>query len=228
MTNPFLSTPDLRAPEDESALERSEPTPTPPRPFRLTPKEQVRFERALAGIDAANSADPNWIAVGDRERPKELAMAERVSEWVLKLRPNASLELRLAARAHHIRRWAIPRSSFPSGAAGYHRWRTRLQHFHAEQTGILLAGEGYAEDTILRVQALIRKIGLGWDVETQALEDALCLTFIELQLEDLAARIPEQKLAGILRQTLDKMSERAVTWIDSLEISERARSLLSG
>ena len=31
--------------------------------FRLTPREQERFERALAAIDSANSGDPNWIWV---------------------------------------------------------------------------------------------------------------------------------------------------------------------
>ena len=30
----------------------------------------------------------------------------------------------LAARAHHLRRWVVPRTSYPEGRAGYLRWRT--------------------------------------------------------------------------------------------------------
>jgi len=194
--------------------------------LRLTPREQLRFERAIAGIDAINSADPNWIWVRGRERPKELALAELVSEWVAILRPRASLELRLAARAHHLRRWAIPRASFPSGTAGYRRWRTRLQHFHAEQAGILLAGEGYPEDTILRVQLLIRKRALGSDADAGTLEDAICLSFFETQLDAMADRTPEAKLIDITRRTLAKMTEDGRQHLDGLDLAERARKLL--
>ena len=31
--------------------------------------------------------------------------------------------LLLAARAHHLRRWELPRDSYPVGRAGYLRWR---------------------------------------------------------------------------------------------------------
>mgnify|MGYP003576501715 CR=1 FL=1 len=204
----------------QTATFSSAPSPQLSGSFLLTAREHTRFERAIAGIDAINSGDPNWIWVRDRERPRELALAELVSGWVLALRPHASLELRLAARAHHIRRWAIPRSSFPAGTAGYLRWRTRLQHFHAEEIGILLAGEGYPEDTILRVQALIRKLGLGHDPEVQALEDAICLTFFETQLGDLVRRTPPPKMAEIVRRTLAKMSARAVEIARSLPLGE--------
>jgi len=195
--------------------------------FRLTPREYERFERAIAGIDAINSSDPNWISIEERERPRELALSELVSRWVSLLRPHASLELRLAARAHHIRRWAVQRSSFPAGNPGYVRWRNRLQQFHAEQTGILLAGEGYPEDTILRVQALVRQRGLEHDPEAQVLQDAICLTFFETQLESLAEKTADEKLTEILRRTIAKMSPRALEFANSLRVGTRSRTLLT-
>jgi len=195
--------------------------------FRLTPREHDRFERAIAGIDAINSSDPNWIVLDGRERPRELALSELVSRWVTLLRPHASLELRLAARAHHLRRWAIPRSSFPSGNGGYVRWRNRLRQYHAEQTGIVLAGEGYPEDTILRVQALIRKRGLEHDPEAQALEDSICLTFFETQLEGLAETTPAEKMSEIVRRTISKMTPRALEFANALHVGTRSRRLLN-
>jgi hypothetical protein len=80
-----------------------------------------RFDKAIAAIDAANADDPNTIVVKGTKRPKELAHAEMVSKWVRRLRPGASDELRLAARAHHLRRWVTPRSSFPPGRSEYLR-----------------------------------------------------------------------------------------------------------
>ncbi len=195
--------------------------------FRLTPREHERFERAIAGIDAINSSDPNWICVDSRERPRELALSELVSRWVSLLRPHASLELRLAARAHHIRRWAVPRSTFPAGNTGYARWRNRLLQFHAEQTGILLAGEGYPEDTILRVQALVRQRGLEHDPEAQVLQDAIGLTFFETQLEPLAETTSDEKFIEIVRRTIAKMSPRALEFAYSLHVGTRSRRLLT-
>ncbi len=97
-----------------------------------------RFERAIELIDEANSADPTTLMVNEQPRPKELAHAEMVTEWVRRLRPDADEALLLAARAHHIRRWTVPRSSYPKGRKPYLRWRSDLQKFHARETEAIL------------------------------------------------------------------------------------------
>jgi hypothetical protein len=219
-----------RDPGSTHVARGSQPRRTSPspryEPFRLTPRERERFERALAAIDSANTGDPNWIWVRGRERPKELAHAELATEWIEALLPRASLELRLAARAHHVRRWEIARSDYSADRAGYLAWRRRLQEHHAEQAGILLASERYPEDTILRVQALIRKRGLGRDAEVQALEDALCLIFLETQLGELARKTPHPRMIEITKQTLAKMSTRAIELADALPHGALERELL--
>ena len=192
--------------------------------FALTPIERDRFDRAIAAIDAANSSDPNWIVVRGLERPKELAHAELASEWVEVLRPHASVELRIAARAHHIRRWEIPRLTFPAGRSGYLRWRRRLQIHHAEQTGIVLAGEGYPEDTILRVQVLIRKQGR--NAESRTFEDALCLTFLETQFGDFTKTNTPEKVLDVTRKTLAKMTPRAIRHALDMPLAAPDRALL--
>jgi hypothetical protein len=195
-------------------------------PRAEAPAPSWRFLHTLAVIDAANSVDPNWVAVRGRERPKELAHAELVSEWVLRLQPHAGEELQLAARAHHLERWRIPRESYPPGRSGYLRWRKRLQEHHAERAGILLAGEQYPEETILRVQELIRKRGLGRDAELQVLEDALCLVFVETQFSELCERTPPDKMLDVTRKTLDKMSPRARLLALAIALPEPARRML--
>lgn len=185
-----------------------------------------RLSRALAAIDAANADDPNQIVVRGERRPKELAHAELVSEWTLKLRPDASEALRLAARAHHIRRWAIPRSGYPDGRRGYHAWRRALHEHHAAEVGRILAELGYEPDAIQRVQDLVRKAGLGRDPEVQTLEDALCLVFLETQLEDLAERLDEEKLQDVLTKTLRKMSPDGIQAARALPLDPPQRALL--
>jgi hypothetical protein len=143
-------------------------------------------------------------------RPKEQAHAELVSEWLATLAPDASEALQLAGRAHHLRRWAIPRTDHPDGREGYLRWRRALQDLHAEETAKIMSEHGYDEATIRRVGDLLHKRGLvRGDAEAQALEDALCLVFLETQFRELAQRLSGEKLLDVTAKTLRKMSERA-------------------
>ena len=57
-----------------------------------------------------------------------------------------------------------------------------LKKQHAEEVAGILADVGYDDDTIDRVQRIIRKEGLGTDPAVQVHEDALCLVFLETQL----------------------------------------------
>ena len=159
--------------------------------------DEARFERAIAAIDAANAEDPHG---------KELRHSEMATTWVRRLRPEPSEELLLAARAHHLRRWSIPRDSYPEGRSGYLRWRRALQHQHADDVGRILSTEGYEPDSVARVQDIVQKRHLSTDPEVQAFEDALCLVFVEDQLAEFSTRVDEAKLADIVEKTLQKMS----------------------
>src|SRR5438876_12408967 len=139
----------------------------------------ARFQEVIARIDAANAADPRGI---------ELPYAQRLSAWVERLAPEASESLRLAARCQHLRRWEIPRESYPAGRVGYLKWREALKHFHAEEAGKILREVGYDEATVERVRNLNLKKK---DPETSVLEDALCLLFLETQFDETTAKTGE-------------------------------------
>jgi hypothetical protein len=186
-----------------------------------------RFARAIEAIDAANAADPHRILIRGVERPKELAHAELVTEWVERLQPDAAEPLLLAARAHHLRRWTIPRSRYPEGRSGYLRWRKALHEQHAREVAEILTEAGYDDATTARVQDLVGKRGLGRDEEMQVLEDALCLVFAETQLLDLAQRVDDEKMVDVIRKTLVKMSSRAIDLAAGLDLPAEARALLT-
>ena len=182
------------------------------------PMDAARFERTIAAIDAANADDPHG---------KELRHAQLASAWVQRLRPDAGEELLLAVRAHHLRRWAIPRDSYPDGRNGYLRWRKALQRQHADDVGRILGAEGYGPDTVARVQDIVQKRRLSSDPEVQAFEDTLCLVFLDDQLDELGARLDEEKAIDVLRKTLDKMSESAIGLALELDLSPGGRALVT-
>ncbi len=192
-----------------------------------TPGDRTRrLEAALAAIDAANGDDPHSLEVRGECRPKELAHAELVTEWVRRLRPEASHALLLAARAHHVRRWEIPRERYSKDRAGYLRWRKELQKLHAKVTAEILRGVGYDVATVARVQDILRKRGLGRDPEVQAFEDALCLAFLETQLARFADEHTGEKARSVLVKTLAKMSSAGRRVALELPLSASDRALL--
>src|ERR1051326_6739001 len=147
----------------------------------LKREDQLRFEAALARFDEENSRDPNLQESGGKVYPRELLYAQWLTDWVLRLNPGASEELRLAARCQHLCRWRIPRDSFPMTRAGYLKWREELKKFHANKAAEILGAVGYPEAVITRVQELNLKKDFGKDPDGRVLEDALCLVFLEHQ-----------------------------------------------
>jgi len=186
----------------------------------------TRFERALEAIDRANAEDPNVIVHGGESRPKELLHAERATHWLRVLEPDASELLQIAIRAHHFRRWALPRAEYPLGRAGYHAWRRELQKRHAAGAAEILGAVGYSSAEAERVGELIRKRGLGRDREAQLFEDALCLVFLEIQLESFAVGHDPEKVVDILARTLPKMSDQAKALAGSLSAAPEMAELI--
>jgi hypothetical protein len=165
-----------------------------------------KFDQAIAKIDAINAADPTVITVDGHNHPQAAYHAVRRTSWVHQLRgETASEPLLLAARAQHLKRWTVPRNSYPEGRIGYLKWRTDLKQFHAETTAQILEEVGYPPETIKRVKDLISKKNLKQDPDTQTLEDALCLVFLETQFTDFATKEAD-KISNIIQKTWRKMS----------------------
>ena len=186
-----------------------------------------KLAQAFAAIDAANAADPNTITYNGEEQPKELCHSHLATEWLDRLAPDATEAQKLAARAHHLRRWEIPRDSYPKDRAGYLRWRTELGRFHAEETAKLLAEAGYDPETIERVKTIIRKRNLKGDPEVQTHEDVLCLVFLSTQLDMFAADLETEKLIEVLAKSLNKMSEEGRQQALRLSLNNAQRGILA-
>lgn len=165
----------------------------------------TRLARTLAAIDAANAADP------DRSEgaPAARLYGERMTAELDRLVPDASDELRIAARGQHIERWTSPRSAYPEGREGYLAWRRDLAAFHAGRVGGIMAAEGYGTESVERVGRMIRKDGIKRDAEVQALEDVICFTFLRWYFQPFAEGRDAGELERIVARTARKMSDGA-------------------
>ena len=186
-----------------------------------------RLAATLAAVDAANADDPNTVVIDGVERPKELAHAQLMTEWVRRLEPECTDEQLIAARAHHLRRWSVPRDAYPEGRSGYLRWRTDLKRQHADEVGAIMRAAGYGDESVARVQAIVRKQGLGRDPAVQTHEDALCLVFLQTQFDELAERLGDDKTIEVLRKTAAKMSPAALAAAQTLPFSASGAALLT-
>ena len=158
------------------------------------------YETACAAVDRASAEDPQA-----REGPYSLRMVD----WVRRHSPSASEELLLAARAQHVRRWTVPRSTYPEGRAGYLRWREDLKKFHADVLAAILKEAGYGDASVAKARSLLVRKNLASDAEGQTLEDAACLVFLQFEFAEFAAKTEAGKTVEIIRKTWKKMSPAA-------------------
>jgi Domain of unknown function (DUF4202) len=185
------------------------------------------FERATAAIDTANADDPNLVDVQGALVPLALAHGRLATKWALVLDPRADESILLACRAHHLRRWEVPRSTYPEGKAGYLRWRKDQKARHAADVADLLLAAGYEQPVVEGVQSLIRREHLPTDPAAQVVEDAACLVFLETQLDSFAAANEHGRVLDVIRRTARKMSSPGRALIGQIGLSQQQMELLT-
>jgi hypothetical protein len=185
------------------------------------------FQSAIERFDAENARDPNVEMADGAACPRELLYARRLTQWVLRLAPNAGEVLRLAARCQHICRWMIPRHSYAMNRAGYLRWRNELKEFHAQRAAKILSEAGCAETVIGEVRDLNLKKNFPRDPQSRILEDALCLVFLEFQLADLARKTSDDKMINAIQKTWKKMTAAARQQAMALPFADKEKQLLN-
>ena len=186
-----------------------------------------RFAAAARRFDQENSADPNTELVDGIAQPRELVYARWLTDWVLRLCPQATEPLRLAARCQHLCRWQVPRNSYPLTRPGYLQWREALKRFHAQKSGDILREVGYPEEIVVRVQNLNLKKDFPKDPESRVLEDALCLVFLERQLAELAKKTSDEKVVNALQKSWRKMTPAAQALALEIPYSPHEKELLT-
>jgi len=181
---------------------------------------------AFALFDEANVQDPNIELYNDKSYPKEVLYSIRMTDKLNEFLPEASEALQLAARCQHIRRWEIARDSYPMDRVGYLKWRQDLKKFHASEASKILQSIGYSDTTISEVSSLLQKKHLKKNPDTQALEDVICLVFLEFYFEPFAAKHSDEKTIDIIQKTWRKMSKKGHNAALKLPLSQDSLALI--
>ena len=185
-----------------------------------------KLSKAFQLFDEYNKKDPHTLVWEGTEFPAEYFYALQLHKWVTKLSANASEALLLASRCQHIGRWKVPRGEYPSGKAGYLRWRADLAKFHSSEAAKLLTEAGYGALEIEEVQRILLKQNLKSDKDVQTMEDALCLVFLEFQLDDFIKKHDDEKVIRILQKSWKKMSEQGRNAALTITYTSNAKTLL--
>jgi len=186
-----------------------------------------RYETACSQIDSANGQDPNTLSYMGQIHCKELLHSQMMTAWVERLDSDATEAQLLAARAHHFRRWTYPRSEFPAGRSGYLRWRSQAKKRQAAEVAELLIDCGYAPEFVQQVGAIIRKEQLSKNPAVQTHEDALCLVFLDTQLDAVAHKLGDSEIVEVIVKTLPKMSLKGIESVSLLELSPQGAELVA-
>lgn len=190
----------------------------------------TKLAAVLGALDRLNADDPRTEIVAGVAMAREIAYADRMSDCLLKIYPDASETLRIAARAQHVCRWQIPRDNYPPGRVGYNAWRAAARKHHARIAADVMARHGYEPEAIAQVGKTIRKEELKSDPESQALENVVGAVFVEFYLPAFVADhadYDEAKLLAILARTLRKMDRHGIDYVLRQDLPETTRRLLS-
>lgn len=185
-----------------------------------------QLSSVLMEIDKSNQNDPKKEIFENKELPNELVYAIRVTNWVKELVANPSEELLIAARGVHICRWEFPRENYPAGLQGYYQWKTFLHKFHAEKVSEIMKKFGYNEEKIQKVADIIMRKKLKQNPDTQAIEDAVSLVFLEVQLLPLMAKSTEEKVINAIAKTWAKMSPEGQKKALQLSLPKEATEII--
>ncbi|UXX78512.1 DUF4202 domain-containing protein [Reichenbachiella carrageenanivorans] len=166
------------------------------------------IDKIIAEIDSINSKDPNEEQFEGKAYPKELIYGQRMTEMLGKYDNAPSVAMQIAARGQHIQRWAIPRSDYPMDRAGYLKWRTDLKLYHGKLLSEILEQEGADQELVVKVNDLVTKKRLKNDLETQQLEDVVCLVFLKYYFSAFATEHADDKVVDIVQKTWGKMTEK--------------------
>ncbi|HSG06292.1 MAG TPA: DUF4202 family protein, partial [Nitrospiria bacterium] len=97
----------------------------------------------------------------------------------------------------------------------------------AKWTGEILQRVGYPEETIKTVQKLISREVPPDDPDAQLLEDADCLAFLEIKLDQYLTAWDDEKMERILYGTWRKMSPKARDTAQTLSLDPRIKKMIS-
>jgi hypothetical protein len=147
-------------------------------------------------------------------------------EWVLKLDPNASEALQIAALSHDIDRAIQPRTLQLENES-YDDYKSRHAKRSAELIIKLMEHNGCPFDLIQHVGRLVENHEIGGDPESDILMDADSISYFDNSLAIFLARKGKEYTKFKIGVMFERCSPRAQEVIRSLNLKPELNELLS-
>ncbi len=188
---------------------------------------QDQYKTAIELIDKVHNQDSNSELVDGVEVKAELLYSNRMLEVLQLVNPQASLELKLAAKCQHISRWSIPRATFSMDKKGYYQWRGAIMEHQLAVTTKTLKEAGVDDESITIIVDALKNKADKTHLNASIIEDTACLTFIKWYLVPFAGQFDVAKATVILKKTAAKMSDRGLGLLPQMELSEDVLAVLA-
>ncbi|MFC1647978.1 DUF4202 family protein [Nanoarchaeota archaeon] len=147
----------------------------------------------------------------------------KTRQWLLKLKPDASEEMQVAALIHDIDR-AVPPRVIRGKEEYYDDYKKRHAMRSAEIAQHFLIENGYDEEKSQKVRDLVEKHEVGGDSESDFLRDADSITFFDSIVNDYEST-GAAKLETKIRFMYSRCSERAKEIIRGLKFEPEIKKI---
>jgi hypothetical protein len=184
------------------------------------------YKKACLAIDEVHAKDANIELVDGVEMAAELIYSQRMLKVLTEFLVDADYKISLAAQCQHFERWAVARSLYPMDKKGYFQWRKAIMEYQLKRTSEVLASCGIALNDIEGIRDVLQNRGKKDHVQGQVIEDVACIVFVEWYLAAFAAKHEQDKVIGIVKKTVKKISEEGMKAISTRPLSGTVQEIL--
>jgi hypothetical protein len=149
-------------------------------------------------------------------RPDYLEHALTTRDWLIKLYPKATKEMKLAAFAHDIERCFFEKM-IPVEQEDYLPYKNRHAFRCADILAGIMLGLDFPEETIKKVHYLVRLHEVGGDFEADLIRDADSLSFMSNNLAGYFAKDGEERTIAKIKFMYGRASAKAKEFIQHIE-----------
>ncbi len=154
--------------------------------------------------------------------PTDPSHSENTRDWVLKIKPDASTELQIAALAHDIERGT--RKNFPNFKS-YDEYKLYHSKQSAKIMSELMKKYGFYPESVKEVKELVLSHEVGGSEDANILRDADSLSFFENNIEYYYKSMGKEKTRFKINYMYDRCSRESKELIKKMKFSGKLNQI---
>lgn len=164
--------------------------------------------------------------IANSSNEEDSAHSLNTLDWVLTLKPDASMALQIAALAHDIDRSVQPRI-FQKENETYDEYKQRHANRSAEIISNMMKELDFEEETIQKVHHLVTHHEVGGDEESNILMNADSISYFDNSIAFYLKRKGEDYTKEKIRFMYERATDEAKQVIINLDLEEILKKLIN-